>query len=199
MRRGAEERQDGGIRLRRPGTELLRREREHLLAREALEPPLELVRVEPAGHVRVVPPGEAERLRVGAQPLDLTTHALVLRLQRILEGQRLAAERDLVLVVRVRALRGLAHEQDQPHVGHERVHALRPEWVEHVARARLADELALAPERQLTAVPCLSAPPVAVEEADLLPERAGDLRMPPEVRVERRGPGLLRPDHQEVR
>ena len=121
--------------------------------------------------------------------------------ERVLERQRLAAERNLVVVVRERAVDGVAQEDDQARVRNERGNAFRRERVEDVARARLADERTARAQRvrEVAAVPGRAARVVAVEEADLLPGRPGDVRVPAEIRIERGRPCLLRADDQEVR
>ena len=81
----------------------------------------------------------AEVARV-AHPLELAPQPLVLRGERVLERERLAAERDLVVVVRERAVDRVADERDQPRLRDERRDALRRERMEEVARARLADD-----------------------------------------------------------
>ena len=91
MRGGAEEREDGGVRLCRPLPQLLGRDDQQLLAREDGQPSLELLRVAPAGGVRVVPPRAAERSGVGGQPLGLAARPLLLGGERLLERERLAA------------------------------------------------------------------------------------------------------------
>src|SRR6266550_542017 len=70
--------------------------------------------------------------------------------------------------------------------------------MEEIARTRLADERP-PPHRHVRAVPPLPLGVVAVEEADFLERRPADLRMPAEVRVERRRPRLLRAEDEEVR
>src|SRR6185295_14731738 len=89
---------------------------------------------------------------------------------------------------------------DQPRLGHELAHPLRREWVEDVARARLANELAARARlvREVPAVPGLTARIVPIEVADLLPRRARDRRMASQVRVERGGAGLLGAEDQEI-
>ena len=113
------------MRLRRLGGEIVARHDQQLLAGEDLEPALELLGVPPAGLVRVAPPLAAEVARVGKQPLHLAAQPLVLGGQRVLEGERLAAERDLVLVVRERAVDRVADERDEPRVRYQLPHALR--------------------------------------------------------------------------
>src|SRR5438045_9249199 len=99
-----------------------------------------------------------------------------------------------------RAVDRVAHERDQPCLRHQLAYPLRTEWVEEVARAGLADELAArAPlVREVAAVPGLAARVVTVEVADLLPRRPRDRRMPAQVRVERGRACLLRAEDQEV-
>ena len=56
---------------------------------------------------------------VGAQPLHLAAHAFVLGREGILERQRLAPERDRMLVLRVGAVAGFAKKHDELDVGDE--------------------------------------------------------------------------------
>src|SRR5262249_46821333 len=112
-------------------------------------------------------------------------------------GQLLAAECDLVLVVRERAVDRVAQQGDQPRAWKHPRDALRRERGEEVAGARFADD-PTAGDREGWAVPALAVRVVAVEEADLLERRAGDLRVPAQVRVERGRPGLLRAEDEEV-
>src|SRR5207253_6373057 len=120
------------------------------------------------------------------------------RPERVLEGQRLATERHVVLVVRESAVDRVSDERDQLRLRHERGDAPRGKRVEEIARARLA-HVSARPQRirEVAAVPGLAACVVAVEEADLLPGRSRDLRMPTQVGVEGRGTGLLGTDDQE--
>src|SRR5439155_7321375 len=118
----------------------------------------------------------------GAHPLLLPAQPIVLGGQCVLERERLAAERDLVLVVRERAVDGIADERDELRFGNERGNPFRREWMKEVARAGLAHEPAGAKRvRKVAAVPRFAPRVVAVEEAGLLPRRPGDVRVPTEV------------------
>ena len=150
----------------------------------------------------------AEVARV-AQSLDLARHPALLLRERLLERERLASQRDLVVEVREGAVDWIPDEHDQLRGRNELRDAFRRQRMEQVARARLADDrrdadaTSHSPEvqlvREVTAVPRLAAPEVAVEEADLFPGRPDDRRMLAEVCVQRRRAALLRPEDQEIR
>ena len=200
MRRRPEELEHPRVRAGRIGGEVVARNDQQLLSGEDLEPALELVGVAAARPVGVAPPLAAEVPRVGDEPLHLAAQPLVLGGERVLERQRLAAERDLVVVVRQRAVDRVPDQHYESRLGNNGADALRCQRVEDVARARLADELAARTRlvREVAAVPRSAARVVAVEVADLLPGRPGDRRVPAQVRVERGRAGLLRAEDQEV-
>ena len=196
------------VRLTGPLEQVFAGDHEQPLARIELEPALQLLRVATSCLVREVPPCVAEVARV-AHALELALHPRLLVVERLLERERLASERDLVVVVRERPVDRVPHERDQPRVGNERCGAFRRVRVEEVARARLADQRVDAGPRanrtkvdlvrKVAPVPRLAAPEVPVEEADLLPRRPGERRMLAEICVQRGRPCLLRADDQEVR
>ena len=125
VRRRAEELEHPRVRAGRIGGEVVARNDQQLLAREDLEPALELLGVAAARLVGVAPPLAAEVARVGDEPLHLAAQPLVLGGERVLERQRLAAERDLVVVVRQRAVDRVADERDESRLGNNGADALR--------------------------------------------------------------------------
>ena len=101
----AEELEHLRVRLARPLEQVFAGDDEQPLARVELEPALELLRVATSRLVREVPPRVAEVARV-AHALELALHARLLVVERLLERERLASERDLVVVVRERPVDG---------------------------------------------------------------------------------------------
>ena len=113
VRRCAEELEHLRVRPLRLAQELLAREDQELLPREDREPALELLRVPASRLVGVAPPLAAEVARDRSAGAPPRLEPLVLGGDRVLERERLAAERDLVLVVRERAVDRVADERDR--------------------------------------------------------------------------------------
>ena len=104
----------------------------------------------------------AEVAGLADEPLLLPSRAPRLRVERVLERERLAAEGHLVVVVRERSVDRIAEQDDQACLGDRLPHPSRRERVEQVAGARLADGAPGRPERKLAAVP--PAPPGVVSK-----------------------------------
>src|SRR5919202_1915358 len=152
MSRRPDELQYPGIRRARIARQLLAHDDEQPLARKDLKPPLELLRVPATGEIRVVPPRMAEVAGLTGDPLLLPARALLLGLQRLLERERLAAECDLVVVVRERAVDRVTEERDQLRGRDGGGDPVRRQRVEQVPRACLAYDLAAASEWEVAAV-----------------------------------------------
>src|SRR5438309_7355430 len=131
-RRRAEELDHAGIRLPRLGGQLFARDDEQLLLRADSQPAFELLRVAPPGEIGVVPPGVAEIAGLPREPHLLPTCPLGLGLDRLLERELLAAERNLVMVVGQRAVDRVPQQRDQLGVGNGRPQPLGREWVKEV-------------------------------------------------------------------
>src|SRR5207302_8665009 len=103
-------------RLRR---ECPRVEDEQLVAREDREPAFELLGITTAGEIGVVPPRVTEVRRLADHPLDLAAQAVFFPVDRVLEGERLPPERDLVVVVRERTVGRISKQGDQARIRQE--------------------------------------------------------------------------------
>jgi hypothetical protein len=198
VRADAEELENACVDRGRVGRELLARQDEQLLARKDRQPALQLLRVAAARQVRVIPPRRAPVAGLAGETLLLPPRPLGLGGNRVLERERLAAERDLVVVVRERAVDRVTQQSDQLRVRDRLGDTLRRERVEEIARARLADDPPARAGGKVATVPAASAAVVSVEVADLLPRRARDLRVPAQVGVQRRRAGFLGAEDQEV-
>ena len=151
-----------------------------------------------AGEIRVVPPGVAEIARLPREPLLLPTRPLGLCLDRLLERQRLAAERNLVVIVGQRPVDWVAAARS----------AWRPEPLPARAPARAGGRGSRGSPLRRAARPAAaeSGPDTsglrdgsAGRSSSPPPGRACDARVPAQVGVERRRAGLLRAEDQEAR
>ena len=173
----------GGVTVER-----VRLQDQELLAREHVEPRAQLGGVVSSEGIRVVSMGEALVAIVGLDSFDLTREALVLAIERLREGRAvLSADTAVVQIVRVGAIDRVTQDDDHLDLRDRAVDAARHLRVREVIRARLAGDRAVpAPQSpreqrergwEVSAVETSPAPPLDVEEVNLLDARGHNRRM----------------------
>src|SRR4051794_7994869 len=123
-----------------------------------------------------------------------------LPVDRFVERPDVGAEEPLVVVVRPRALDGVAEQDDEPRLRHRRGHALDRVRVEHRRRRAVDEPLLRRRARVETGVPVHPLGPLArlVEEVHLLTRYDEDVRMTREVVGERGRAALHLPRDERV-